>query len=67
LAGLLPDLRVSQDSRAIAGEMLLVPIHQLSPRSWTKETAADLRRLLNRLIEQHVERNLHTPRILESL
>jgi hypothetical protein len=47
--------------------MLLTPIHNLPPRTWTKETAKDLRRLLNRLIEQHVERNLHTPRILESL
>jgi len=47
--------------------MLVTPIDQLKPRSWTKETAADLRRLLNRIIEQHVERNLQTPRILESL
>jgi DNA repair protein RecO (recombination protein O) len=67
LAGFLPDLRVNQESRAIADEMLLVPIHNLSPRAWTKETAADLRRLLNRLIEQHCERNLQTPRTLERL
>jgi len=67
LAGFLPDLRVSPESRAIADEMLLVPIHILSPRAWTKETAADLRRLLNRLIEQHCERNLQTPRTLERL
>ena len=56
-----------EESLAISQEMLLTPIHNLSPRAWTKETATDLRRLLNRLIEQHVERNLHTPRILESL
>ena len=67
LAGFLPDLRVSPESRAIADEMLLTPINELAPRAWTKETARDLRRLLNRLIEQHVERNLHTPRILEAL
>src|SRR5215467_6743632 len=67
LAGLLPDLHVSPESLDIAGEMLLTPIQQLSPRAWTKETARDLRRLLNRLIEQHVERNLHTPRMLEAL
>jgi DNA repair protein RecO (recombination protein O) len=67
LAGFLPDLRVREESRAISDEMLLTPIHNLTPRTWTKETATDLRRLLNRLIEQHVERNLHTPRILESL
>jgi DNA repair protein RecO (recombination protein O) len=67
LAGFLPDLRLNPESRSIADEMLVTPIHELTPRSWTKETASDLRRLVNRLIEQHVERNLHTPRILESL
>ena len=67
LAGFLPDLCVTPESQTIADQMLLTPIHNLPPRTWTKETAKDLRRLLNRLIEQHVERNLHTPRILESL
>ena len=67
LAGLLPDLRVNAESRDIMDEMLVTPIDQLTPRTWTKETGADLRRLLNRIIEQHVERNLQTPRILESL
>ena len=67
LAGFLPDLLVTQESRDLADEMLLTPIANLTPRTWTKETSPDLRRLLNRLIEQHVERNLHTPKILESL
>ena len=67
LAGLLPDLRLTPESRDIMDEMLVTPIHELTPRTWTKETAADLRRLLNRIIEQHIERNLQTPRILESL
>ena len=67
LAGLLPDLRLKPESREIADEMQLVPITEMAPRNWTKETAADLRRLLNRIIEQHVERNLHTVKMLESL
>jgi DNA repair protein RecO (recombination protein O) len=67
LAGFLPDLRVTQESRDLADEMLVTPIADLSPRTWNKETSPDLRRLLNRLIEQHVERLLHTPKILESL
>jgi DNA repair protein RecO (recombination protein O) len=67
LGGFLPDLRVTQESRDLADEMLLTPIAHLSPRTWTKETSPDLRRLLNRLIEQHVERHLHTPKILEAL
>ena len=67
LAGLLPDLRLNPESLEIAQEMLLTPIQNLSEREWTKDTAADLRRLLARLIEHHVERRLHTPRILEAL
>ncbi len=67
LAGFLPDLRVGAESRDIAAEMLVTPIDQLSARSWTKETAADLRRVVNRLIEEHVERRLRTTAILEAL
>ena len=67
LAGLLPELRVSADSRTIIQEMLVTPIDQLTARSWTKETAADVRRALNRLIEDHVERRLRTTTILEAL
>jgi DNA repair protein RecO (recombination protein O) len=67
LAGFLPDLRVKPESRAIADEMQVTPLADLAPREWTKDTAQDLRRLLNRLIEQHVERNLLTPRVLESI
>ena len=67
LAGFLPDLRVKPESLAIAQEMLITPLAELTPRTWTKETARDLRRFLNRLIEQHVERNLQTPRTLETL
>ena len=67
LAGLLPELRVSAESRAIIDEMLVTPIQQLTARPWAKQTAADLRRALNRLIEDHVERKLRTPAILEAL
>ena len=68
LAGLLPDLRVSADSRAIIEEMLVTPIQQLAARvRGPKKPAADVRRALNRLIEDHVERKLRTPAILEAL
>jgi hypothetical protein len=67
LAGVLPDLRVSADSRAIIEEMLITPIQQLTARSWAKATAADVRRALNRLIEEHVERKLRSTTILEAL
>ncbi len=67
LAGLLPELRVSAESRVIIEEMLRTPIQQLTVRPWVKETAADTRRALNRLIEDHVERKLRTPVVLEAL
>jgi DNA repair protein RecO (recombination protein O) len=66
LSGVLPELRVSADSREIAGEMLQTPVAQLSPRLWTRETAADLRRLLVRGVEEHIERRLLTLPLLEA-
>jgi DNA repair protein RecO (recombination protein O) len=67
LSGILPELRVASDSRAIAAEMLRTPLEQLIPRQWTRETAADLRRFLVRGIEEHIERKLITVPLLEGL
>jgi len=67
LAGLLPELRVSSDSRDLVEEMFVTPIQQLTARAWTKQTGADVRRALNRLIEEQVERKLRTVIILEGL
>jgi len=67
LSGILPGLRLSEESRQIAEEMMQTPIGQLSERSWSRETAADLRRFLVRGIEDHVERRLQTARLIEAL
>jgi len=67
LSGILPELRVSRESRAIADEMLQTPIGQLSQREWSKATAADLRRFLVRQVEAHTERKLLTVPLLEAL
>ena len=67
LAGLLPELRIGTESRSIVEEMLVTPIQHLTARPWTKETAVDVRRALNRLIEEQVERKLRTTAILEAL
>ena len=67
LSGFLPELRVSRESWSVAQEMLEKPVGQLSPREWTKETAADLRRFLVRRIEEHIERKLITVPLLEAL
>jgi hypothetical protein len=58
---------VSEPSRQIAEEMLVTPISQLEARTWQKEMGADLRRFLNRRMEEHIERKLLTVSILESL
>jgi DNA repair protein RecO (recombination protein O) len=67
LAGFLPEMRVGPDSLAIAREMLVTPVSQLAARSWTKDTSIDLRRFLVRQVEEHVERRLLTPSMLEAL
>ncbi|HSW48748.1 MAG TPA: DNA repair protein RecO [Bryobacteraceae bacterium] len=67
LSGFLPGLRVGQESLAIADEMLKKPVAELTPRTWTRETASDLRRFLVREIETHIERRLVTVPILEAL
>jgi DNA repair protein RecO (recombination protein O) len=67
LAGFLEELRVTAESHEIAEEMLVTPVHALAPRTWTRETATDMRRVLNRMIEEHVERKLRTTVILETL
>jgi DNA repair protein RecO (recombination protein O) len=67
LAGVLPELRVGMESRAIAEEMLSTHISKMAQREWNKSTAADLRHFLIRRIEEHVERRLITVPILEAL
>lgn len=67
LSGFLPELRVSADSQAIAEEMMRTPIAALAERTWSRETAADLRRFLIRQIEEHIERRLVTAQALETI
>ena len=67
LAGFLPDMRIVPESKEIAEEMLVTPVAQLTPRTWTKALAADLRRALLRAIEDHVERRILSAQILEAL
>jgi DNA repair protein RecO (recombination protein O) len=67
LSGFLPTLRVGPESAGIAEEMLKTPIAQLTPRTWTRQTAADLRHALVREIENHIERRLVTVAFLEAL
>ena len=67
LTGIFPELRVRTESAEIAHEMLERPLTALTPRAWSKATAADLRRALIRTMEQHVERKFLTVPLLEAL
>ena len=73
LSGFLPDLasqperHLSDASRELATGMLRAHIAELPARTWTKDTALDLRRFLVRQMEEHVERRFRTPSLLEAL
>jgi DNA repair protein RecO (recombination protein O) len=78
LGGFLPDLR-SPDLRTPAGRrlpdesvelattMLRTHLGDLPERTWTKDTAIELRRFLIRQMEEHTERRFVTPGMLEAL
>jgi DNA repair protein RecO (recombination protein O) len=73
LSGFLPDIENYPDrnlcasSRELAASMLRHHIADLPARAWNKDTALDLRRLLIRQMEEHVERRFRTPVVLEAL
>ena len=67
LSGFLEEMRIEDESLAIAKEMLTTPVGQLDARAWTKQTAQDLRRALIHSVEMHIERRLMTARVLETL
>jgi DNA repair protein RecO (recombination protein O) len=67
LSGFLPNLRVKPESYEIAQEMFEKPVRELSQREWTRNTAADLRQFLNRVIEEQIEKRLRSAPMLETL
>jgi hypothetical protein len=67
LTGVLPELRVSPETREIVEEMFVKGLADLTPRAWTKATLSGLRRSLIRAMEQHVERKFLTVPLLEAL
>ncbi len=67
LSGFLPEPAVSEPSRLLARAMATTPVAALGGIEWTRETAADLRRALEKEIESHIERRLVTVPLLEAL
>lgn len=67
LTGVLPELRVSDETAALVEEMFAKPLSALTDRAWDKSKLSGLRRSLIRAIEQHVERRMLTVPLLEAL
>jgi DNA repair protein RecO (recombination protein O) len=57
---------LSAESRAIAQDIVRLPVARVAAGSWTQSKAADLRRFLVQQIESHVERKLITVSLLEA-
>ncbi len=62
-----PDRSLSASSRELAAAISRKHIAELPAMTWTKDTALDLRRILIRQMEEHVERRFRTPALLEGL
>jgi DNA repair protein RecO (recombination protein O) len=67
LTGVLPELRVNQQTAALVEEMFATPVSGLAARPWTKATLKPLRRSLITAMEQHSERRLLTVPLLEAI
>ena len=60
LGGFLGPMELDEEETAIGEEMLRVKLADVTPRVWTRGTAAGLRQQLIRTIEEHVERRITT-------
>jgi DNA repair protein RecO (recombination protein O) len=58
---------LSEESRALAQEMLSAALPTVPTEGWSKTRAEDLRRFLGQHLERHLERKLVTRRQLETL
>jgi DNA repair protein RecO (recombination protein O) len=67
LTGVLPELRVTPETRDIVEEMFTKSLGALTPRDWTKLTLSSVRRHLVRAMEEHVERKFLTVPLMEAL
>jgi DNA repair protein RecO (recombination protein O) len=67
LSGVLPELRVSEETAELVNEMFAKPLSAFTAYEWNQKTMPSLRRALVRAIEQHVERRLLTVPLLETI
>lgn len=67
LTGVLPELRVSDDTAELVNHMFVTPLPAMATPDWNKSTLQALRRSLVRAVEQHVERRMLTVPLLEAL
>lgn len=58
---------LSPESRAVAGRIGRLPVAQVEPIEWSRDTVSDLRRYLVQQIESQIERKLVTAPMLEAV
>ena len=63
----LASSEMSSESRALAAQMLRVPLSFVSPPSFRTGTGADLRKFLLQTLERHIEKKLVTRGMLERI
>jgi DNA repair protein RecO (recombination protein O) len=58
---------MSNQSRALAGQMFRAPVESFSGVEWPKSKASDLRKFLMQTLERHLEKKLVTGGMLEKI
>lgn len=63
----LASSEISPESRAIANQMFRSPVESFAGANWTRNQAADLRKLLLQTLQRHLEKRLVTAGMLEKI
>jgi DNA repair protein RecO (recombination protein O) len=63
----LASSEMSMESRALAAQMLRIPLQNLGETPWPKEKAADLRKFLIQALQRHVEKKFVTAAMLDRI
>jgi DNA repair protein RecO (recombination protein O) len=63
----LASSEMSNQSRALAGQMFRAPVESFSGVEWPKSKASDLRKFLMQTLERHLEKKLVTGGMLEKI
>src|SRR5437762_2515710 len=63
----LASSEMSAASRSMAAQMFRAPVESFADETWTKASAADLRKFLIQTLQRHIEKKLVTAGMLEKI